>query len=87
MFDFLNEVTRYHRADVRQYLGAYVPRPYVDSDEFQEWFKAGLRRCDNHPYPYKWHIIKYGQCPKCFPPAPDPDEKAREKRQAKNKKT
>ena len=33
--------------------------------EFQAWFRAGLRECTRHPYPYVWHIMTGLECRKC----------------------
>jgi hypothetical protein len=42
-----------------------VYRPLGYSDEFQAWFRAGLRECRLHPYPFVWHIMRGLECPKC----------------------
>lgn len=60
----------YNRKDIKSLLKlppkAKVPsKATTKTPEFQEWFKAGIRVCNNHPYPFVWCIIEGTACPKC----------------------
>src|SRR5258708_5727283 len=35
--------------------------------DFQKWFIAGIRWCENHPYPFQWHSCVRTYCSKCHP--------------------
>ena len=40
-------------------------KAHLYNKEFQDWFKAGLRFCDKHNYPFAWHLLQAIDCPKC----------------------
>ena len=48
---------------LRYFLKSSVRRCY--SDEWQEWFASGVRRCEKHAYPFVWHIMQATECPQC----------------------
>ncbi|RDJ35154.1 MAG: hypothetical protein DWQ19_09985 [Crenarchaeota archaeon] len=51
-----NFVKRVHKEEDKKYFG---------SDEFQNWWISGYRRCFKHAYPYEWHVVRCIECPKC----------------------
>lgn len=60
--------------DIANALGFKTPG-HVQSKEFrdwaynhpglQEWFRAGLKYCDKHPYKVEYHLWNDPTCPKC----------------------
>jgi len=63
---------RYHIADVFSFLYcttnpdfAVANRKTVNSEEYQEWFRSGVRECAKHEYLFMWHAVRSIDCPKC----------------------
>lgn len=55
----------YNQADVECFLKHPVGDE-VYEPEFQQKFIEGIRRCENHAYPFVWHAKTSDECPKCL---------------------
>lgn len=54
----------YNQSDVENLL-KHLVGDEVYEPEFQQKFIDGIRICEDHPYPFKWHVSTSVQCPKC----------------------
>ena len=55
----------YHRGDIASFFGINRPESHAYDADFQRWIESGVRFCELHPIPFRWHLAQAISCPKC----------------------